>query len=238
MYVYINNDLKQNYEYYAFVSDPAATNPFQLPDTFLAGDKIKIETSFVNKFVAYTIQLKETAMLANDESCVDYPNLRHETYSDCVVSELTDKILPVLGCMVPWMSFEHQCNRPIRKHSENVNLVEWIVSLALHTFGGIQYKSGRCPLPCTVLSAYSTHLISGNGNLKTNFIELFFKEAVIVENIVLAYDSTALLVEIGSCLGLWLGLSVVGVFDLVVHAVVRTKLVYRCIYHKYCGGLQ
>ena len=50
----------------------------------------------------------------------------------------------------------------------------------------------------------------------------------------LAYDSTALLVEIGSCLGLWLGFSVVGkdntvsslvvgIFDIIVLAALTSK---------------
>ena len=38
---------------------------------------------------------------------------------------------------------------------------------------------------------------------------------------ILAYDATALLVEIGSCLGLWLGLSIVGVYDLIARVAFR-----------------
>ena len=101
MYIRLNNTLQQNFEYYAFVSDAAAANPFQLPYTLMTGDKIKLETSTVNTFVVYNIQLKETSVKANDGSCVDYPYLSHDSYSDCVATELTDKILPVLGCMVP-----------------------------------------------------------------------------------------------------------------------------------------
>ena len=45
-------------------------------------------------------------------------------------------------------------------------------------------------------------------------MNLNFKENIELEKIVLAYDATSLLVEVGSCLGLWLGLSVVGMFDI------------------------
>ena len=38
-------------------------------------------------------------------------------------------------------------------------------------------------------------------------------------------DLEDLLVEVGSCLGLWLGLSVVGIFDIVVLVLVRMKTV-------------
>ena len=41
---------------------------------------------------------------------------------------------------------------------------------------------------------------------------------IIVRKIVPAYDIAALLVEVGSCLGLWLGLSVMGVYEVLVSA--------------------
>ena len=59
--------------------------------------------------------------------------------------------------------------------------------------------------------------------LQYNWINLHLDERVHVERTVLTYDSTSLLVEIGSCLGLWLGLSVVGVYDIAVIAVYKVK---------------
>ena len=47
-------------------------------------------------------------------------------------------------------------------------------------------------------------------------LNLNFDKNIKVERIVAAYDFETLLVEIGSSLGLWLGLSVVGVFDALV----------------------
>ena len=44
---------------------------------------------------------------------------------------------------------------------------------------------------------------------------------------VLAYDFSQLLVEIGSSLGLWLGLSVVGMLDVVVLIVLRIKKLFN-----------
>ena len=44
-----------------------------------------------------------------------------------------------------------------------------------------------------------------------------------VEHIVDAYGPTALLVEVGSALGLWLGLSVVGIFDIVVLVLTKSR---------------
>ena len=52
---------------------------------------------------------------------------------------------------------------------------------------------------------------------ETDRIELHFDETIKIENIVEAYDFGSLLVEVGSSLGLWLGLSVVGLFDVILN---------------------
>ena len=57
-------------------------------------------------------------------------------------------------------------------------------------------------------------------------MKLQFEEEVDVEEIVLAYDFKNLLVEIGSCLGLWLGLSVVGIYDLMAFGIQRATMAY------------
>ena len=98
------------------------------------------------------------------------------------------------------------------------------LKIITYSWGSLEIKSETCPLPCTIFSVHATKTSSliiesdpGSG------IELFFREDIQVEKIVLAYDSTALLVEFGSCLGLWLGLSVVGIFDLIGLAAVKIK---------------
>ena len=55
---------------------------------------------------------------------------------------------------------------------------------------------------------------------------LQFEEEVDIEEIVLAYDFEDLLVEIGSCLGLWLGLSVVGIYDLMAVGIQKAMMAY------------
>ena len=126
--------------------------------------------------------------------------------------------------MVPWMSKEDQCSGHIHLLPKMEHLIEWLYSLVQSSWGGIQYKSKSCLLPCSLLSAHATYQASGTSTILThNYISLHFDESVAVERIVLSYDSATLLVEIGSCLGLWLGLSAVGVFDILVIAVFKTK---------------
>ena len=80
---------------------------------------------------------------------------------------------------------------------------------------GILADYDSCPPPCTTFSAQGKFMFATTGESPSK-VKLAFLEDVPVETIVFAYGFDALLVEIGSSLGLWLGLSVFGLFDIVV----------------------
>ena len=194
-------------EYAVYVSDPAAANSFQLPYSLLTGDSMRIIlASNSTKFVDFNIKLTETIFEANDGSCYDYPTQTHQNYADCVDSELREQILPVLGCMVPWMSKLDYCTNRVQILPEYNNILQMLYTLNRRAWGGVQYKPAACSVPCTLLSAHATFQQSGIG-ASNNAIVLDFDEDIKVETILLAYDCAALLVEIGSSLGLWLGKS-------------------------------
>ena len=121
-----------------------------------------------------------------------------------------------------------QCTGRIQRLPEHESLFRWLYGLVVASWGEIQLKTGGCLPPCTIISAHSKYLQTGTG-WKHNYIGLYFEEKVDVAHIVLVYGLGALLVEIGSCLGLWLGLSVVGVFDIIVIAIQKTQKKFsRC----------
>ena len=155
------------YETYVFISDPAAANLFQIPYSLSTGDKIELKTSSVLKYVNYNIQLKETTVETNDGSCTTYPYHNHQTYSDCVDVDLRERIQSSLGCMVPWMSRTDHCAGSIHRLPEQKDLIEWLYSIGLYSWGGIMYHSAACPPPCTTLASHSTFQLSGNGDLQS-----------------------------------------------------------------------
>ena len=106
-------------------------------------------------------------------------------------------------------------------------------SIILAAWGGYEYESEHCTRPCTLISVDAKFLQSGTGGA-TNYISIDFAPFVQLEYIVLQYDLPQLVVEIGSCLGLWLGLSLVGMFDLLT--AVAEKLVKRIQQAKKASG--
>ena len=201
------------FSYNIFISDTAAATTFQLPYSLLSGDRVLVKQSEIGSWAEYKIKITENIVETNDGTCVDYPNGWHKSYSDCIDAELQDKMMPVLGCTVPWMSDVNTCPHPVPRLAKHTPLIKWISDIALVSWGDIEYRSEFCLPPCLVLSFHANRAPSVTSAKKDSAIGLYFQEQIEIKKIVLAYDATSLLVEVGSCLGLWLGLSVLGLFD-------------------------
>ena len=211
-------EVEESFGYTVTVTDPAANTNFRVSDDLMTGDTILVKTDLTTKaVVCYRIQLKETSIETRDGSCIEYPNEEYASYADCVDDEAEKRILPLLGCMVPWISRKNQCAGLIPRLPIHKELDAFIRSIFTSTWEGRAHPSDTCPPPCTTMSAHSKYLRTiPSSTLSKNKINLNFDKNVKVEKIVAAYDFGTLLVEIGSSLGLWLGLSVVGVFDVLV----------------------
>ena len=147
-------DLKtdeQSSDYFVQISDPTVTNLFQFPDSFLTGDRITIKADNVKKYAVYNVRFKEVITETNDGSCTDYPTSRYSNYSDCIDTAIREEMLPVLGCMVPWISNKDLCKQPLVRGPENKALDALLRNIVWNSFGGIHYEHPLCPLPFAVL---------------------------------------------------------------------------------------
>ena len=215
-------------DYTVTVTDPAAAVNFRLADHMMTGDIIMVKTDLASKVVVnYLIQLTETSIETGDGSCTDYPNEQYETYADCVEKELENKILPVLGCMVPWISRNKMCSGLIPKLQMHNDLTDMLYSFIISSLTGQAHHYDNCRPPCKKLSAHSKYLSTRVSQSSNDRIYINFDENIKVERIVLAYGLDTFLVEIGSALGLWLGLSVIGVFDVLVTPFIKLQLLLQ-----------
>ena len=195
------------------VYDPATANSFQLAR--MTNGRIQLECKNGPKIIDYNIQLTETADKSDRGSCVEYPTKVHRTYADCVDNMIDVKTKPVFGYGLPFVS--NSTGEPIKRLPGHKNTVDWLERIALLSYGGVKYQSERCLPPCTVLTVYTELQQSASAKEENqSSIYFFFDEVVQVKTIGVAYGPDSLLVEIGSCLGLWLGLSVIGLFDMTI----------------------
>ena len=205
-------DFANDESYRITVSDPALTNSFQLGP--MSGDEILYETSKGKRYVDYRIKIKETVHGTDGDSCIVYPNKKHKSLSDCVDDYIVKKTEPIFGFGLPFITGLNHIFKPIARLGRHEATIEWIKSIALNSFGGIIYKPETCLRPCTHLSMTSEYIF--DAAYDKHSIYIYFDATVEVQTKVLAYDFGSLLVEVGSSLGLWLGLSVVGLFDLIM----------------------
>ena len=206
--------------YIITVSDPAFSSSFMLSDHLMTGERIlsKPKSAVETKVYSnYRIQLTETRTQTNDGSCTHYPNNEHESFFNCVEGEMEGNVLPVLGCMIPWMSSKDQCTGLISRLPAHQDLYKWLSPFIRSSWKSQGYFSDRCLPPCSVLSAHSTFLRAyARTTLTYDRFSIYFDNQVKVNTRLLMYDVENLLVDFGSSLGLWLGISVVGIFDVFV----------------------
>lgn len=145
----------------------------------LTGDLIKLEiTKSSPKYFGYRIQMKETNVETADGTCTNYPIKNHENYASCIEAEMRDKIFPDLGCMVPWISMKDQCIGHIKRLAHHKHILHWLLAMVQHAWGGSEYESEQCPLPCTLVSAQAKFLQSIAAGTNYSYFGIQFAQQV------------------------------------------------------------
>ena len=212
-FIIINiKDSKNPQSYRITVSDPDTANSFQL--SHMSGDEILHDTKQGHRYVDYKIRIREARDETDRDACTQYPNQHHQSLADCVDEYVVAKTKLMFGFSLPFISGATLNVTPIARLDRHEATINWIQSIASNSFGGIMYQPSTCLPPCTYLSTKSEYIL--DASYDKHSIYLFFDATVEVQTTVLAYDFDSLLVEVGSSLGLWLGLSVVAVFDLLL----------------------
>ena len=202
--------LKGNDSFTVIVNDPLNTNGLLYPQ--ISGDKILYSNKEKKEIKLFLIKLKEIQDRSGRDGCTEYPTVHHQSFASCIKDGLLRKTRAVFGFGLPFFSVTTDKITPLPRLERYEATVEWLELLAFNSFGGKMYQPAACLPQCTFLTATpkQQHIIS----FTEREVYLFFKERVDVQTTVLAYDMDSLLVEMGSSLGLWLGLSLVGTYDL------------------------
>ena len=126
-------------KYDLFVVDPITFTNFVLPYSQMSGNNINIDVSpKITTYKDFSIKLKKKRVLTG--SCMEYPTDNFNTYADCTEDENERKIMPILGCMIPWMSKKHQCLGHIKRPPGQEKLVEWLYEIVDSTWAGFQVE--------------------------------------------------------------------------------------------------
>ena len=186
------------------------------------GSKIFLELGLQEYFI-------ETKLLSNfdprnPDVCRDY---RNDDYEKCVDDELQEIWKPLINCNPPWLSSQDQCDSTFNitqdlaesirnKTAETVHSIYWMTTFP---------AKERCKKSCTFSQPnvlYGKHK-PGYDPVSDNMITLNFAEEVVYTTKKLAFRHSDFLIDMGSSLGLWFGLSVFGITDLGIMAFLWVK---------------
>ena len=177
-----------------------------------------------NKTLTFLVNLQDTQdETGGMDTCTEYPSTRHQSFSQCFKDDIIKKTEDIFGFGLPFFTETDESLKPMPRLEKHEPTIQWLQLMAHNSFGGKAYKPASCLPPCTILEAIPKQ--EHKHSYKVPYVYIFFNDKVKVQTTVLAYGIDSLLVEVGSSLGLWLGLSVCGIFDLLTS--IFEKLVVR-----------
>ena len=177
------------------------------------GSKIVLQKNWVHEFVVKVEQLSNFDPRKPDE-CKEYAN---DEYEKCVDDELQKIWKPLINCNPPWLSSMEKCDDGVMNISEKTSAS--VYKNSFKTVSGIfdmkTYPAiEQCAKSCTVTKANVFKGEKSVGLLDRCVLEFNFDDQVVFTTKQLAYGPSDFLIDIGSSLGLWFGLSVFGISDL------------------------
>ncbi len=125
-------------------------------------------------------------------------------------------MLEKFGCLFPWfpeVSGSSTC-KEIRKRNDN-DFKRSILDLGNFVLGLKTHLIEPCKPSCLTMSIKLKRLDQWTGN-DAAILQFNILDDVTVHTATSAYDMFNLVVDLGSALGLWLGLSAVSIFDFTV----------------------
>ena len=150
-------------------------------------------------------------------------------FQTCVNSKLEEDLLPIIGCVPPLMSPFNQCNV---SYPNNANFNDKF----LKTYKKVNWlQQSKYEDECKSCENMHLHVSirdeinkaeTWEGNNQMPFaVKIHFDKTVYITEKQFNYDLFKFIIDIGSSLGLWLGLSVLGLYDILVQFIEVTKQV-------------
>ena len=201
------------------VVDSGRSLYFKLNSQTLAGDKIFSEDGMIR---FYNIKLEEIHLIENIGDCTNYrvQTFDYETYSDCVSNEQHKIFKPFLGCKNPVLSAAGDpanCKGRVELGHQFPEFMQMWTEFVLSFLISGDPQTEACLKPCLQLKAEASLINRVKSETDATRVYLNFEKTVKVTSYQKAYGLFDLVIDIGSSLGLWVGISVVGVFDLLLH---------------------
>ncbi len=177
---------------------------------------------------SYEIELAlHNSKLKDGDTCLDFEN-NGKTFGQCVENSIMEKMLKWFGCSLPWYT---QVSNPSCEGVANLQMTSAAQTELRNFIIGWETESiAHCKKPCLTMSFELNEIGRIYHNVDDGYVHFSIKKEVNMITDVYGYDLLSFIVDLGSALGLWLGLSALGIVNTLIHFVVTYKS--KCL-HKF-----
>jgi hypothetical protein len=226
----IQINYKSSLSFDIFITDPSRRVYYSISEASFMGDRIgyAVNRAAGNRDLYYHLDVEERVLNKDNpgEDCTDYGSESHPgSYADCFDADHQAEFFPLLGCMPPWMSKNRQCEGNIPNKPNNYFVNTTMDTLLYCGLTGLEYSFDARKVPChqmKITSRFLKELVASDRPTLTFNFDRRVEKHYNIQN----YDAFDFIVEVGSALGLWLGLCVASIFDLILDS--RKLFKYIC----------
>ena len=204
-----------NATYDILLIDPNTFNGIRFNEESFEGDKLDYDLSYYN-FFDIDISTEELYFRDPEADCKDYTD---KEFKDCIEKSAKND-LEYLGCNLPWFTDDESniCRYDTPHISENILSKKYRYIKIINDYAVDRYAAPdrmKCKKPCKSMKIKSkkrTKVMKTKSD-KSAIIFLDFNPIVSNTKSILKVSQLDLMVNIGSSLGLWLGLSLFSSFQ-------------------------
>ena len=200
-----------------YLVDPAGANKLRM---FESNDaKINFGPTDVGYYdrMVFEVEVKIHDFSIHDgKTCMNYEKMG-TSYNSCVQNEMKTFLLEWYKCLPPWFPKNSTltCLKSDVLEINDANLTmldqftKFIKKLRMEILQ-------PCLPPCVTMLFKLNKVMHIKNRVDTAIVDINVKDEIKVDTDVYAYDIFNLVVDLGSSLGLWLGLSALNIFDTLV----------------------
>ena len=191
--------------YEIFITDSTYRSYFSVDFASHKEDKIMLNIN-EHHFMNVETQKKSGCLTEENE-------ISPESFNQCVQDGMESKLMTPLGCIPPWLSTRHQCNgthnRPFFNNIPQFPY-EYIQSLMTFENTRIEESCKKCLTTNFIVKSRAVKPYTSFSSMPSPRALITFNPKVSVNEKVLNYSIFQFIIDVGSSLGLWLGLSILG----------------------------
>ena len=181
------------------------------------GHMVDFKNGSQPEFGIFNMQLQEHVMDSKDPKakCSNYGTQeKYESFSECFTKKTGEIFTEILGCVPPIFG-ENETNFCRNVETDHIEKLDYHLA-KLSDFAEVD----GCKPPCHTITILSTKLRGIKQN--TNDLNIMLDPTVTTYNTLKSSNLFNVMLEVGSSMGLWIGFSILQIFDVLVDTLVKT----------------